>query len=220
MGALLMPSAMAQAEAPPVDCTKANTTVDRAICGTPALLAQDRELARRYADMAKHCGGERDAILEATQRFWMRDRNACSNDAVTAATCASDLNEARLSQFRKMRAACTFDEVAAELRYVDPWFVNKFARQFDGRRIHVHGSVRPDDCSRGADETRAARGMLREWDKVRKLNTLRVVFRSLPALEREFLCTRNPGSHWQGEVRSDAAGPYLYLTDVLGTGLP
>lgn len=219
-GALLVSAVPAQAAMPPVDCATANTTVDKAICATPALLEQDREIARRYSDMAKFCIGERGAMLKETQHFWMRARNACSNDAETAISCASDLNQARLGQFLEMGAACEFKDVAAQLNYVDPWFVNQFALQFEGVRTHVHGSVRLDDCSRGPDETQAARGMLREIGRRGKQDLLRVVFKSMPVLTREFLCARNPGSHWHGEVRLDADGPYLYLTDVLGAELP
>jgi hypothetical protein len=41
----------------------------------------------------------------------------------------------------------------------------------------------------------------------------------MPAGKREWLCAQNPSSSWQGTVRQDAGGFYLYLTDILGDPL-
>jgi uncharacterized protein len=75
------------------DCSKASSNVEKTICASPALSKLDDELAADYK-------GARSATvdlqtLQANQRSWLRERNACSSE-----NCISKAYTLRIGQLR------------------------------------------------------------------------------------------------------------------------
>src|SRR5579864_6590208 len=69
-------TAMAQG----IDCTKARGPIDSAICGSPALLDQDRAMATAFAAASARAAD--NAGLRQEQLQWLRERNAtCAKQA-------------------------------------------------------------------------------------------------------------------------------------------
>ena len=68
------------AAAIPIDCSKASTANERAICADPFLLQTDARLDTLY-DIASRLVSprEHDSLVE-TQRAWVREREQCGTD--------------------------------------------------------------------------------------------------------------------------------------------
>ncbi len=81
--AAMFPVAALAGNAPSFDCTKAQTSVEERICSDTALSALDRRLSRRFEAALTTVGnldaGQDEArqALRATQRGWIRGRDAC-----------------------------------------------------------------------------------------------------------------------------------------------
>src|SRR5437870_1424950 len=56
-----------------IECGKARSPIDLAICASPALMAQDRLLAEAYAQALAREPARADTIRQA-QRQWLNDR--------------------------------------------------------------------------------------------------------------------------------------------------
>ena len=68
----------ASAAAPAIACAKARGDVDRNICGSPELLAMDREIAALYdRGLAEVAGGDRHQLVVSQQSF-LRQRAGCA----------------------------------------------------------------------------------------------------------------------------------------------
>lgn len=83
------------------DCGRAVSAQDLAICGSPALLAKDDALSRTYFDTLRLLKGERHDLLLASQREWLKQRDA-SSCAEPLETCIAQRIDAR----RRFVAAC------------------------------------------------------------------------------------------------------------------
>lgn len=95
--AALVPAARPLAAQPAPDCAKARSTVEKAICGDPAVTAADAAMAKAYAALAATLTPPQQADLRRDQRRWVtaRDR-ACAetkNQALT--TCLRGETERR-----------------------------------------------------------------------------------------------------------------------------
>lgn len=90
----------ASAAGPSFSCARATGADERAICRSPALSAQDRQLARLYRDV-QHCTamGGRGANID-DQRDWLQARSRCGGDRA----CLSNLYRVRINQFAPMAA--------------------------------------------------------------------------------------------------------------------
>lgn len=94
---LAMPVAAA---GPSFSCARATGADERAICRSPALSAQDRQLARDYRAV-QHCtmmGGK--SVNLDDQLDWLRARSRCGGDRA----CLSNLYRVRIKQFAPMAA--------------------------------------------------------------------------------------------------------------------
>lgn len=90
--ALATPSVAA---GPSFNCARATAPDERAICRSPALSAQDRQLARDYFAV-QHCTmmGGKGANLD-DQLDWLRARSRCGGDRA----CLSNLYRVRIREF-------------------------------------------------------------------------------------------------------------------------
>lgn len=75
------------------DCTRAATAVEQAICGDPSLKAIDDRLGKAYADLRALTSEPDRAALAATQKRWIKRREACGDSADPPECVASQTNE-------------------------------------------------------------------------------------------------------------------------------
>lgn len=77
--AAMLLAACTAAAAASFDCTRATGRVERLVCADAGLSALDDELADAHAMQPQ--GGKAAARLRATQRAWLRTRDACADAA-------------------------------------------------------------------------------------------------------------------------------------------
>ena len=97
LGAVAMAGAIpAQAAAPSFSCRGALRADERAICRSPLLSRQDRELSSAYLAI-RHCKGMggRDLFI-GEQARWLKQRSACGSST----RCLSKLYSLRLAELR------------------------------------------------------------------------------------------------------------------------
>ncbi|MEO5808209.1 lysozyme inhibitor LprI family protein [Devosia sp.] len=88
--ALLLFAAMwFAAPAMALDCTRASTPVDHAICDTPALKAADARLGKVYFATLKGLAGVNHDLLIESQRLWLTNREEECVDDVAACVAKS-----------------------------------------------------------------------------------------------------------------------------------
>lgn len=213
---VLMAAALAgPAHAAAMKCEAAATPVEKAICASPALVAADAKMAAAFARRLAQCPEPARAGLRQTQRFWLRDRNACSNalsedDPDAVARCAADRMNERIGQLERIGAACELDAVAEEYRYVDTAYLAAHAYAYDKREVSVWGGIVMGSCDARSDDLTAK--LVADDGKAE----FPVRFKSLSALQRERLCARRPASHWKGTVRNESGTVFLYLRELPG----
>jgi uncharacterized protein len=85
------------AHAAGIDCSKARSPTEKAICATPALLTLDRAIATAYADSLARQPGRRDALRQELIR-WLKQRDAaCALPAADIPECLRGQLTARLA---------------------------------------------------------------------------------------------------------------------------
>jgi uncharacterized protein len=207
------------ARSAPIDCGAVQGNVEKAICGAPQLIATDLRLSDAFARRLGACTGPQRGLLRQTQHFWLRDRNNCANvleqgdDAVRQ--CVADRMAERMAQLDRIGTSCDLDAVAGQYRFVDPGYLARFAPRYTDREVAVWGSLRLDSC----DDAKASRLTGKLSQPSGKGVAFPVRFKAMPELRREWLCNRDPASHWQGTVRREGGKAYLYLSDILGEPL-
>lgn len=214
-------SLCAPARAAVVDCKSPTNLIAATICASPTLSTRDADIAQRYEHLRSICPPDKNKVFGATQRFWLRERSNCQlmpgepGHHASVAACLADVMEARLEQLRKMGNRCDIDRVATDLRRVDPWYLNKYQDRYVGKRVTVFGQIALSRCDTPGAPAVAGYvlGTARPPDRVA------VVFKAMPPGDLAFLCAKSPVSQWSGEMRRDASGTYLYLSDVLGSPL-
>ena len=107
LGALLATSAAGHAAAPPIQCRKAQSTVDREICGSAELLAMDREIAALYDRGMAQVAGEDRHRLALSQQAFLRRRGGCdwashhsAHPGVAIEECVRGAMEGRVRSLR------------------------------------------------------------------------------------------------------------------------
>ncbi|ARM92533.1 hypothetical protein RHEC894_PE00510 (plasmid) [Rhizobium sp. CIAT894] len=83
------------------DCSKAQTVIEKAICASPALIAQDTALAASYRQALTDLGGNPAKLndLRQQQRRWLAERNkSCvDTDLARLSACLTTSYQARLA---------------------------------------------------------------------------------------------------------------------------
>lgn len=97
----------AHAEAPSFDCAKAENDAEHLVCDTPALAALDVELARVFEMAVNETARdpERAKTLKATQRGWIKGRDACWTSDLGMAACVTNEYAFRIDALRREYAA-------------------------------------------------------------------------------------------------------------------
>lgn len=129
----LLSAAALPAHAASFDCQKASAGIEQAICGSKALSRLDEQLAEHYQQMMTLSPQTGRVALRSAQREWLKQRNACSNDAATLDTCLTQQLNARDDVLVKLlqQAVDAFD-AAVVLIPRDPATAARQLRQFGG----------------------------------------------------------------------------------------
>lgn len=205
-----------------INCAAASDDLEKAICGSTALLEKDRSIAIKLDIYKYQCDSNSANLITAGQKFWLRDRWSCRNVDATKAEpdtlekCLSLRMDERLQQLTNIGNSCDLESLANTYRFVDVWYILKFIDKYRDRTVSVAGELVLQSCKNRKVKNTTAHLI----GENRRKQQLRVVFKSMPEVQREFLCAQNPFSHWKGMIKTDAIGSYLYLTDVLGVELP
>ena len=185
--------------------------VGELLCNDPDVKKLDTDLNAQWARII--CSGPTKAEFVAEQKFWLRERNNCNNVSDVRSCLIGTIN-GRIS-FLKDLTSCEDPKRVVRYNFVDPWHVLQHPNLYANTNTHVFGWVALDSCRLNAT---SLLGML-HGEKPHNVN-MKVVFKSMASEQREFLCTRSPYSYWQGTIKLDSQGPYLYLVDILGVPLP
>ena len=109
IGSALAIATNASAAAPPIDCRKSTSTVDREICGSGEFTAMDREIAALYdRGMADFTANDRHR-LAASQVSFLQHRKSCdwaahhsAHPGVAVEECVRNIMESRLRSLREV----------------------------------------------------------------------------------------------------------------------
>jgi uncharacterized protein len=204
----------------PVNCERPVSLVEKAICQHAELKQADRAIAHDCETLAKVYAGETLTVFIAGQQAWFSQRNAC-NSTPTAARhenglsgCLTSRVEERVALLQRLIGdPASIESTVASYAFVRPWYVKKFARQFEGKRVNILGMVVLTACSKGRGKSLAGR-------LIDKAAEIEIRFKSLSTEDVSFMCEKQPHSWWLGTVKLDHDRPYLYSTEILGRELP
>jgi uncharacterized protein len=195
-----------------IDCKGSLGADEKYVCDHAELLAQDREMARVYEHLRKHFTGDDRRIFMTGQWSWGNSRLGCFDVRERARyhedymSCVRDMYRERLATLKALEADSSLLRTrAADYDYIDPWYLNQFAEQYDGKKINLDGFIGHLDCGGPLSPVRARIGQDGSW--------VAAEFESLTYLQLNFLCEKGIGTLWDGVVRLEAQGhPVLHLT--------
>jgi uncharacterized protein len=120
-----------------VDCARASTAVERAVCGDVELTRADRELAAAFTSLAGRLGGKAKDHLVKDQLRWDFNRRACEIRPALLATCLAHRYRLRMDHLKRFgdgaypfiseQAILLSDKMGNQVRAVDASYP-----QFDG----------------------------------------------------------------------------------------
>lgn len=212
-------SALAPAAAAPIDCRKAQVDVEQVICSRPELLAQDEAMSKRLAVLQQQCPVQKKLLVQG-QKFWLRERWDCRNGEGAIgpqgnlAACLAKRMDKRLQELNAVPQGCDLSSLAATYRFVDVGYMRQFSRAYVGKRVSIFGSIRLDACRQSGASSLT--GSLVGSSASQRFP---VRFSAMSGIQKESLCAEPPVAHWNGVVKADGHGTYLYLNDLLGSKL-
>ena len=99
---LLLAPALAPGQAQAMDCSKARTAVEKAICASSDLRAKDDEMSALYGEIKAASTEAEQKMLAAAQKKWIAEReDSCGqSEGEDLATCVSDSIDERITLFK------------------------------------------------------------------------------------------------------------------------
>lgn len=159
------------------------------------------------------CVGAERHELETVENAWGSRQYKCGSSSDIRACVLSSLRS-EAAYFQGMDR-CEVASHPLKFETTVPSYVLAHPEVFFDSEVSVNGQVTLADCTPGAT---SVTGKVHEYEY--KKAAIEIRFKSLPDVQRSFLC-RQPISSWRGTVRlTDKGVPYLYATDVLGAPLP
>lgn len=79
-----------------INCSRATTPIDKAICASPALLQQDRELAEAYRQAVQRMPGQTEQLRQAQLR-WLSERSQQCGGGAAMEACLAQAFVARIA---------------------------------------------------------------------------------------------------------------------------
>ena len=180
----------------------------RATCENMELL----ELTRRIDGLTEKLentltGAEKDALVDTEMPF-VRQRNNCSNERDSVATCVTEILE-----LRSQGLEATMAEPASVLReipryeFFDVPFVVRYGHLLDGRQVRVFGCFLLDPGP--SPEVRLG-GTIRESCGDPDSPSVRINFDRMNDVRPNFL-DKQPASHWRGRIELRDGQPVLLM---------
>jgi uncharacterized protein len=106
------------------DCAKAAAKVEKLVCASPAVAAQDREVAGLFklAQGSKAAVGDGASGVLEGQRAWLKDRNSCANikQAASATDCLASSYKERISALSVQVLFMAPQAALASLQKINP----------------------------------------------------------------------------------------------------
>ena len=191
-------------------------------CGPGAvqeLACQDqdvRALVQKVEDEAARlqCQPAARHELVSVKLGWLRRQGACIRSA-SVRSCVVGSLESEIAYFRAM-SGCELAANPVKFDTTEPSYIVAHIDVFKGSQVAVMGWLTLASCDAGSTSFTG---------EVHELNNesvaIEIRFRSLPDVQRDFVCEKHPFSAWSAKVmETDSGAPYLYATDLLGVQLP
>jgi len=197
----------------PIDCSLPNDDVEKTICAHPSLKAQDKAISNRLDALMRACPSLRTLLVQG-QKYWLRERWDCRNvegvfeKTEGLATCLASRMDQRLQGLKDEPASCDPKPFIGASKFVDPVYLLRYGDHYIGKTVSVFGSMDLDSCR--AAGTGALTGSI--VGNSPHQERYRAVFSAMSELARERLCAQHPAAHWQGIVKRDKRGNYLFLS--------
>lgn len=198
----------------PIDCSLANDDVEKTICAHPSLTAQDKAISDRLDALRRTCPSLRPLLLQG-QKYWLRERWDCRNvegvfeTTEGLATCLASRMDQRLQRLKAEPERCDPKPLIGGYQFVDPVYLLRYGDHYIGKTVSVFGSMDLDSCR--SPGTGALTGSI--VGNSTHHERYRAVFGSMSEGARERLCAQHPAAHWQGVVKRDQRGNYLFLSE-------
>lgn len=200
--------------AAPIDCSRANDDVEKTICSHPSLTAQDQAISGRLEALGRTCPSLRPLLIQG-QKNWLRERWDCRNvDGVFEkteglASCLGSRMGQRIQQLNNEPQNCDPKLLIVGYRFVDPVYLLQYGDQYIGKTVSVFGSMDLDSC--GGSGAVVNTGSIVGNSPRRE--RYRAVFSAMSEEAKENFCVQHPAAHWQGVVKQDKRGSYLFISE-------
>lgn len=184
-----------------------------AICQYPELRRQDVEINSLFRQLLAAYQGQDRKVFAGGQIFWRAELLKCRGygeqwRAQTEA-CVRDKMSRRFALLMNFKAnPGLLSSTVADYTILDPWYVQLFPEQFEGKSVTLRGVLLQDSAL--CANPRSRKGRLKDV-----LDNGDVMDAEFSAdVDLTILCTgRSVFKEWDGTVKLDGQGrPYLYLT--------
>lgn len=183
------------------------------VCDDASVRALVREVA---TDMQRlNCTAPEDLQELATvHQGWGREQFSCER-LPDMRSCVMRSLRAELDYFKAM-PSCQVRQHPLKFESITAGYLLAHPEVYQGGDVVLLGMLTPDACEPG---TRTLTGGIA--DLADGQQRLEVRFKSLPATQRNALCTQPRVWGWPGQVRvADGGRPYLYVNALFGEPLP
>lgn len=207
-------SAVAAGDAPAgIACTHAQPGVEASICASPDLLRADQRIAVAFARLRAAFQGEDAAGFVAGQKFWLVERNNCSNAKVTGEfpdvdSCLARRMEQRANLLEQLAPTHqALMATVASYRFVEPAYVNRYADAYAGHEVKVMGTLLLDACDGHHADSHDGRIQ-------HKSGSLTARLARLDQERLEALCHQRPFAWWPGTIQVQHGKPVLLVSET------
>jgi len=194
-----------------IDCHKAYSLADRYICQNSDVLKADGDMTRQYKNTRAHFTGHQRKIFVANQSYWRGTTAGCIDLAQDGnflghpSACLKDMFAQRIEFLRALeKDRSLLQSHLADYYHIDIWYLNEFAKQYQGRKVTVNGQIGHLGCD---GPLSPVHGRLTDQG-----SSVDVEIAWLGQFNLEFLCEKEIITAWDGVVKLDEHGrPVLHI---------
>lgn len=215
------PLSQLEAAAKPVNCKEERLLLqDRILCQRPALRKKEHNVYQLFQQLLAAYKGRERLAFAAGQGYWNGGQRAgCDSHAANyrdeIAACESEQFDRRATLLERLKAdPALLLSTVADYKFVDPWYVKLFPKQYEGKVIEFNAQLL--DTSPVCEHPKTSlKGRFAPVE-----DEIDTVFKSVDE-QLIFHCQAPAYMNWKGTVKLDKQGkPYLYITEVEGSPLP
>ena len=228
-----------EARAHPANCEQKTIPLSypmKLICERPELRSRELQVYSAFGNVETLYQGQDRLIFVAGQIYWRGVIEGCQDNdghptnghtSDETVRCIKDRMDRRLAFLDKLKAnPAGLQSTVADYDYAEPWYLDLFPRQFEGKTLRVGGVLlqdspickelraKPRDPAWSPDTLRdpvmSPKGRLQNWPGHDFWN---VEFKAVTQTVN-YACTAHPyAGEWDGVVKLDEKGrPYLYIS--------